>query len=107
MNKKIKILLREGLNQKLHYIGQCDRLRKACEDNENYWQKMMLLAKPISFKTFINSTDMRPLIDDDETPVLYINNSIKSDKETGVYKSIWGNKPCMFLQTAGFEFIFV
>lgn len=99
-------LIREGLVKK-QYIGQCDLLRRKCDSNEEYWHNMMKNKERILFSDFINKVDMTQMIDADETPEQYIKDAVKSDFETAAYTSNWGNKECMFLQTAGFEFIFV
>lgn len=110
MKEVIKKLLRENINinSKKQYIGQCDLLRRKCTDNEEYWQAMMKNRKKISFEDFLEGVDMRPMLDDeDEDPIQYIKDSIRQDPETAAYSSMWGNEPAMFLQVAGFEFIFV
>lgn len=95
-----------SLSPKKTYLGQCDKLRKdSCgEDN---WQKMMQNAIPISDKDFINSVDMTPILDEDESAIDLISEYHKQDPDAKAYKSIWGDKPCVFYQVAGFEFIFV
>lgn len=103
----IKKLLREGLGYKKQYLGQCDLLRHQCTNNEEFWQSMMQNKKQIPFKTFIQNVDMQKMLDDDVTPVDYIKDTLREDSETAAYVSNWGDKECMFLQTAGFEFIFV
>ena len=102
-----KALLSESLGSKKSYIGQCDRLRRNCETNEGYWQEMMTNKKVIPFETFIQSVDMTPMLDEDETPEGFIQDSLAQDPETASYVSNWGDKQAMFLQVAGFEFIFV
>ena len=67
---------------------------------------MMKNKRPISTKVFLKNVDMTPMLDEDETPLEYIEYSKLSDKSTQTYKSTWGSK-VMFLQTAEFEFIFV
>ena len=107
MKKLITSLLREGLSSKKQYIGQCDTLRRKCTGNEEFWHSMMKNKRKISFKQFINSVNFQQMLDDDETPEQYINNAVMSDNETAAYVSNWGDQEAMFLQTAGFEFIFV
>jgi len=106
MKELIKALLKESLNKK-RYIGQCDMLRRKSDENEQYWDIMMKNRKKISFNTFISNVDMSEMLDSDENPKTYIQDSLKTDPETATYVSSWGNKEAMFLQTAGFEFIFV
>lgn len=110
MKTLIKKLLREMTDDvltKKQYIGQCDLLRRKCEENEAYWHDMMKNRKKIPFNTFIKNVDMSPMIEDDETPKIWIKEALMSDSETASYVSNWGGKECMFIQTAGFEFIFV
>lgn len=97
----------EEILKKKQYIGQCDNLRRACEENEKYWHSMMKNKKKIPINIFINNVNMSPILDDDETPKQFIINSIRQDSESAAYESNWGDKHCMFFQTAGFEFIFV
>lgn len=103
----IKQLLREGLGYKKQYLGQCDLLRHASNENEAKWHEMMNNKQPISFIKLINSVEMSSMLDDDEEPSQYIKDALREDPETSAYISNWGNNECMFLQTAGFEFIFI
>lgn len=87
------------------FLGSCDRLRLA--GNEGKWQKMMRLAQPISMEQFRIMCDVAQILDEDETLEDYVEAHFDADPDSGFYKSFWGNQPCMFLQTHGFEFIFV
>lgn len=91
----------------MRYLGQCDRLRRASGGNDRMWQAMMRRAEPASFGEFLAHVDMTELLDEGETPREYLKNAVRSDPRTGVYRSWWGAEPAWFLQTAGFEFIFV
>lgn len=106
MKKLIKQLLKESLHKK-QYLGQCDLLRHKCTENEEFWYDMMKNKHKISFNDFISNVDMSRMLDDDENPIQYIKDAIRQDPETAAYTSNWGNKPAMFLQVAGFEFIFI
>ena len=97
----------ENIRPIKQYIGKCDTLRRKCNSNEEYWHDMMKNRKKIPFGGFINSVNMQQILDADENPKDYITHSLKEDPETSAYISNWGDKECMFLQTAGFEFIFV
>lgn len=97
----------EEILRKKQYIGQCDTLRRACEENEEYWHLMMKNKRKISNNVFINRVDMSPILDDGEKPEQFIGDAMRQDPEGGAYESNWGDKHCMFFQTAGFEFIFV
>jgi hypothetical protein len=97
----------EDILRKKQYIGQCDKLRCASDSNEEYWHIMMKNRKNISIQDFLNGADMSALLDDDETPEQFVNDAMRQDPEAGAYESVWGDKPCMFFQTAGFEFIFI
>jgi hypothetical protein len=92
---------------KKQYIGQCDTLRRGNEQNEDYWQQMMSNKQKINFNRFIDGVDMNRLLEDDETPKGYIKDLIRGDPSTSAYVSNWGDKETYFIQTAGFEFIFV
>lgn len=92
------------------YIGQCDVLRRNCDDNEGKWQNMMKNKREISIEKFFESikhVDLSRLLDEDETIEGFVGNSIRSDSDTAAYASNWGDSYCVFFQTAGFEFIFV
>lgn len=95
-----------SLSPKKRYLGQCDRLRKDSCGEEN-WQNMMSNAIPVSDNEFINSVDMSPILDEDETSADLISSYHQQDPDASAYKSIWGDRPCLFYQVAGFEFIFV
>ena len=112
MKEMIIKLLREGLvenkSNKKQYLGQCDLLRRKCTDNEKYWQDMMKNRKKISFDKFLKGVDMTDMFDDEnDDPIQYIKDCIREDSETAAYSSNWGDKPAMFLQVSGFEFIFI
>lgn len=89
------------------YAGQCDKLRRNNPTNEVKWQAMMSRAVRVPFDTFIDRVEMQPLLDDGETAESYIAAASLNDAGTGAYRSWWGDRRCWFLQTAGFEFIFV
>lgn len=89
------------------YAGQCDKLRRNNPTNEAKWQAMMAQAQRVPFATFVQHVEMSPLLDDGETPESYIAAASLTDPSTAAYRSSWGDRRCWFLQTAGFEFIFV
>lgn len=80
------------------YIGQCDKLRRA--GAEAAWQYMMSQSVPLSRKTFLAETDLAPLLDDGETPSQWLANA-------KTFRSEWHGSPAVFVQSDGFEFIFV
>lgn len=84
------------------YLGQCDSLRKI-PGNETNWQLMIKHQLPISIETFEEVCDCSPILEPDET----IYDFIAGDRTSGFFVSIWAARPCMFIQTHGFEFIFV
>jgi hypothetical protein len=89
------------------YLGQCDTVRRRGPEEEANWQRMMQLAKPISVEVLLQQVDVTPILDDDETPEDFIRYSKRADPDTAAFASYWGNRRCWFLQTAGFEFIFL
>lgn len=94
-------------NKLKQYIGQCDTLRRESTCNEEYWHDMMKNKVKISFDDFIKNVNFDKLLDNGESIKDYIDNAIKTDADTAAYTSNWGDKDCIFLQTAGFEFIFI
>lgn len=91
---------------KKDFFGVCDKVRSLSDENEQYWHTMMDNKKHIKFDTFIKNVNMSKMLDDDETPEQYIKDAIRSDPETRTYVSNWGDEQVLFLQSAGFEFIF-
>jgi len=89
------------------YIGQCDLLRRKGASNEQKWHAMMSCAEPVSFKTFLAHVDMTPMLDEDDTSSNWITEHRRSDPSTQAYRSWWGTERCWFIQTAGYEFIFL
>lgn len=94
-------------NIKKDYIGQCDTLRKISQENEYKWIDMMRDKKKISFNKFIKNINADKFLDIGESMKEYITNALLEDSTTQTYLSHWGEIECMFLQTCGFEFIFV
>lgn len=86
---------------RLEYLGQCDRLRMGDKRNEQYWQTMMEEKKPISLARLKALVDIAPILDEGET----IEDFVRSDPNAKAYESVWGGKKAVFLQVAGFEFI--
>jgi hypothetical protein len=89
------------------YKGQCDRVRRQSAMDEQRWQDMMAAAERVSMSAFLRSVDISPLLDEDETAREWVRNARRSDPDTDFYQSWWGDRPCWFIQSAGFEFIFV
>jgi len=96
---------RVWLEQQYQYMGQCDKVRCQSGQNEVYWQQMMSQKSPVSFDEFMSSVDLSSLLDEDESPEEYMQGHA-NDPSLGFYKSMWGNTPCYFFQSHGFEFIF-
>ena len=93
--------------KKKKYIGKCDELRRQSLEYEGYWQTVVANKKEIPFRKFIKEVDMSPILDEGETPEEFISDCLISDSETMTYVSIWNNQEAFFLETCGFEFIFV
>jgi len=76
--------------------------------NEANWQQMMSQGQQVSREEFLSSCDLSELLDEGESPEEYLDNAVAGDPDgSGFYKSVWGDTPCYFFQTHGFEFIFV
>lgn len=87
--------------EKMAYCKSCDRFRRT-EEGEKFWQEMMASRKEISEKSFLSRVDVSGLLDPGETWNDYIENARMQD-DVKFYESKNG---AIFLQTAGFEFIF-
>ena len=94
------------------YLGQCDKLRS--KGYEQAWLSMMAAKRPIEQAQFILDCDRQSLadfLDYENYPVFtplsdILTEFVMDDPDHGFYESVWLNKPCMFIQTCGFEFIF-
>lgn len=89
------------------YIGQCNIVRRCGPEHEERWQHMIASSKSVPLDEFVEKVDMTPLLDEDDTPASYLRDATRADPTTRTYRSVWGDQACYFLQTAGFEFIFV
>lgn len=107
MKSLIKRLLRESLQPKKQYLGQCDLLRFKGTENEDKWQDMMRNRKKIPLKSFLNNVEISQMLDDDEDPIQFLKDASMEDPDLASYVSNWGDKEAMFLQYGGFEFIFM
>lgn len=87
--------------KKYSYFEQCDRFRRTPQ-GERDWQEMMANAKPIRFEVLAKHCDAEALLDDGETLEEYV--SCNDDTEFFI-SDIRGHR-LMFIQSAGFEFIF-
>ncbi|MEE9581100.1 MAG: hypothetical protein V3V74_07290 [Nitrosomonadaceae bacterium] len=87
------------------YLGQCDTLRKKGPEFERSWKKM--IEKKEVFKGILTSCDFSGMLDDDETIEQWFENELRQDSSAKLYKSVWGFTDCYFIQTCGFEFIFI
>lgn len=92
-------------NKSYRFIGTCDRIRMT-DTGEQNWRLMVIDKMPMTFEDFEAMAD-RSVLDDGESMSQWIGDIRKSDPEAEAYRSNWGNKECIFLQTAGFEYIFV
>jgi|GEM_PF-5062197 hypothetical protein len=107
MNRLKKIILEEiEANTKYQFLGVCDRVRCASNQNENWWHEMIRNKRKISDNEFIMNVNMSQMLDDDELPQQWVKDKHKEDPEASAYSSNWGNKNAMFFQVAGFEFIY-
>jgi len=89
------------------YLGQCNVVRRRGAAEEALWHAMIAAAHPISKATFLRHVDLSPLLDDGETAQGFLRTVEASDPDATMYESMWGHQRCWYLQTSGFEFIFV
>ena len=88
------------------YFGQCDKLRKKGASYERAW-KTMIKEKQQVKNTILNNVDFSGFLDEDETIIIWFEEALREDTSTALYKSTWGFTDCYFIQTCGFEFIFI
>lgn len=88
-------------SREYHYFGQCDKVR--CDQiGEKYWQEMIKKHQKVSQEEFADKCNVEELLEDKP-----LNEEIMDDPDSYFAKSWWGNKPCYYLMTKGFEFIFL
>ena len=105
-NHRLVVRVYEHSKDKIFsYLGQCDKLRKKGETYERAWHKMIKEKEQV--KNSIVHIDFSALLDDGETFEEYFSNALREDTSTALYKSVWGFSECYFIQTCGFEFIFI
>lgn len=85
----------------LTYFGQCDYLRRA--GYEYHWQQMMSHRVPITMEQFESEVDLSVLLEENESLLDFI----AGDSTSQFFESVWGHRKCMFIQTHGFEFVFI
>ena len=89
------------------YLGQCDKLR-CNQDGEDKWHEMIREHEKISQDDFLQFADVSSLFDKkDGSFENQLDEFIQADPTSYFAKSIWGNQPCLYIMTHGFEFIFV
>lgn len=89
-------------HEKFDFLGPCDRVRRRSAENEAKWHRMMAAAKPVSRAEFLKRVDLTRALDEDETPEQFTDHA-----DVKFMRSVWGTKPAYFMQTHGFEYIFV
>lgn len=88
------------------FVAQCDRFRSQ-PGGEEKWQEMMKNRQEVTQQEFINNCDISPLLDDGESEQQYIAYTLGADSGTLFSRSTIESKPVYFLQTRGFEYIFM
>lgn len=94
----------DGLpNEKYTYLEQCDRFRLFYEGGEHAWERMMKFRIPVEREVFMEIVDVSTFLDDSDEVAYYE----MQDPDTKFFVSILGEHLCVFVQSCGFEFIFV
>ena len=89
-------------SKKFNYLGQCNKMR--CDNiGENNWQEMIQKHTKVPMEEFEANCELSNLIEEGET----LEEIIADDPSSYFAKSVWGNKPCYYIMTKGFEFIYV
>ena len=61
----------------------------------------------VSSEELKENCDLRPIMDEGETPDDFLDGFIAADPESYFAKSNWGSQDCYYIMTSGFEFIFI
>lgn len=91
---------------KYEYYGICNVLRNS-STREIFFQEMLKEKKQVSIKNFKANVNLKPFIEEGESIDSYIQDRFKEDPNTKFYKSKWNTSTCYFIQTCGFEYIFI
>lgn len=83
------------------YHNQCDRFRRT-EQGESDWHEMMGNKSIVDNGYFLSVCDWSSF-SDDET----LDQFTADDPDSACYSSKFRDTSCYFVQTAGFEFIFI
>jgi len=89
------------------YLGQCDRLRSTPEGEAN-WQAMIRDHVRIGRARFMDACNTSAILDEPDRPLAEQMDDFVSDDPSSYFaRSHWGDRPCFYLMTKGFEFVFV
>lgn len=89
-------------SKEFYYFGQCNKVR--CDTaGENNWKEMIKKHQKVSQEEFETKCHLESILDPDES----LSETIIDDPDSYFAKSFWGDKPCYYLMTKGFEFIFL
>jgi len=89
------------------YFSQCDRLRIFYKEGEALWQEMMDNRFPVVLGKAMGAVDATDLLDEDETLESLFHYHLDSDPEAQFYTSSIRGEEVYFLQSSGFEMIFM
>lgn len=89
------------------FVGTCDRVRRRGDEQEQLWHEMVRHARKITPQQFLAKVDMSKVLDEDESPEGWLGDIMRSDPSATAYESVWGDRLCWFIESDGFEFIFI
>lgn len=87
--------------EKMHYLGVCDKFRKK-PNGEATWQQMMATRIEITEEEFLEKCDVSHVLDEDETWEEYRDACANEHAPISFFTSCNG---LVHFQTTGFEFI--
>lgn len=89
------------------FVGTCDRVRRRGDEQDQLWHEMVRHARKITPQQFLAKVDMSKVLDEDESPEGWLGDIMRSDPSATAYESVWGDRLCWFIESDGFEFIFI
>jgi hypothetical protein len=90
----------------MRYLGQCDVLRRQ-PGGERKWQEMIRDRVEIGRDELMRSCETSAILDDPDRPLGEQMDELVADDPSSYFaRSHWGGRPCVYLMTKGFEFIF-
>jgi hypothetical protein len=86
------------------YLGWCRPVREREPNGEQLWHQMMKKKRRISMDAFLRIVSAEKFEEDSKYT---LDELCGQDHTAAPYRSVWGDKPCVFFASSGFEFIWI